>query len=94
VISFNTAEGGPVEFQSDDYTPDPALYKVGQRVRVQYVPAEPSRAEIDDRRIVWSGTVGICGFGLAWVALMTGCFAVATIVTRFFQPRVAADLGG
>jgi len=72
VVVFSTPNGQQVEFRSDypDRFP-PSLYKVGQRVPVVYVPAAPSRAEIDQPGLRESNATPFRTAGGIWVGVMT-----------------------
>ena len=72
VVVFTARDGQRVEFRSDypDWFP-PSLYKIDQRVSVVYVPAKPSRAEIDQPKLHETGARPFRTVGAIWIAAMT-----------------------
>jgi hypothetical protein len=92
VVEFTPREGRQVEFRSD--YPDgfpPSLYKVGQRVPVVYVPAAPSRAEIDQPGLHAKNVTPFRTAGGIWVGVMTLlCGGLAVVLRPRKRPAPAA----
>ena len=92
VVEFTDRDGRRVEFRSD--YPDgfpPSLYKVGQRVPVVYVPAAPSRAEIDQPGLRERNATPFRTAGGIWVGVMTLlCGGVGVILRPRKRPGPAA----
>jgi hypothetical protein len=65
-VEFKTADGDKVLFRGFGQTRSP--YAVGQRCRVRYVPADPSRAEIDSWPTLWRALLIASALGIALIA--------------------------
>lgn len=76
VVRFVTREGAPVEF-SPDAQHASEDWSIGARVAVRYLPTDPRRARVDDRRHLWSD-VTLSGA----IALALGLAAAAAWALR------------
>ena len=68
VVSFTTARGETIEFQSS-YGSNPPAYDVGAGVRVKYDPKRPGMAEIDSVAKIMFFVLLFSGFGVSSVTI-------------------------
>jgi hypothetical protein len=89
VVRFSTASGESIVFRGFAQFRSP--YAIGDRVRVRYVPSDPSRAEIDAWATLWRALVVALSIA---TALIAGGIAIVRKARRRTQPARMDRLPG
>jgi hypothetical protein len=91
VVRFETAEGKAIKFEAN-FRSSPPAYRVGDTVKIVYLPDAPERAQIRSFLSLWMGPMIMALIGTVFFGVGASMLAASRRVSRELAQSTAAAL--